>query len=600
MKVGKIIAWCCVFLLACKSKERFGPVPKMNKQGQLEWEMEGFVRSDIQPDYSYLLEKDSVLTYHASTTVKGQITGISKDGEYIEYFPQHQFDSSGTSFIRTSYVTNAEWHEFEFYVRDSIARRILQRDDDPTSGVWATKPFDDGTVYPEEEWPLNYEEQIFWYKRKKHKDFWARLSLMYYPRIERLIFHSQPFDSRKLNFEYFKMIDTSLIGLYKRQEIPRKEIVYKGELLSHFYVNLFQDSLCWMRQHNLSMPYQELLAEFYAWHPAFKHDPVTGIHATQAKAYLSWRTKEHNKELKASSSNYLVSYELISKNEKASIKTPRVSIPGNSLSQHQISNKNYSEFYNWVRDSLALRIAQRDDDPTNGVWALETYSDIGDPQNDFNWILNWKARREVYKTSNSKQALKNWGFFGRTDFTFSYKTIDFKTASHIVNWQPDPSMKEIPIEKDRLCWHPDSTAYGYNLDLSHPDKVLPFLNSGVRAHDNRTKFFVENNTLVYPKVEGKYDFTTNPDALVQNITYEQALAYYHWCINWKGHIVEHENPLISHYIPSEEEWEKIQAGEKVILPAQEVELPMPAFRYVVRFYPVSSSLENGTRKNQTR
>jgi hypothetical protein len=587
MKVGKIIALCCVFLLACKSKERFGPVPKMNKQGQLEWEMEGFVRSDIQPDYSYLLEKDSALTYHASTTVKGQITGISKDGEYIEYFPQHQFDSSATSFIRTSYVTNAEWQEFEFYVRDSIARRILQRDDDPTSGVWATKPFDDGTIYPEEEWPLNYEESIFWYKRTKHKDFWAILSQMNYPPHERIIFHHQQLDTRKLNFEYFKMIDTSLIGLYKRQEIPRKEIVYKGELLSHFYVNLFQDSLCWMRQQNLSMPYQELLTKVYAWHPEFKNDPVTGILATQVKAYLHWREKEHNKFLQTNSVDYSATYDLLTKNEaeKAAVPSQKFKIKSNSLSPYRITNEAYSDFFQWVKDSIAFRILQRDDIAHAG-WVNETYDDIGDPMPDNYWRINWSRRRDL-NSEKAQKILKNGGFYGILDslFHFSYLGIDYMKAGIKVNWQPDPSMKDIPTEKDRLCWHPDSTAYGYNLDLSHPDKVLPFLNSGVRAHDNRSMFFVENNTLVYPKVEGKYDFTTNPDALVQNITYEQALAYYHWRINWKGHIVEHENPLISHYIPSEEEWKKIQAGEEVILPAQEVKLPMPAFRYVVRFYP---------------
>jgi hypothetical protein len=36
--------------------------------------------------------------------------------------------------------------------------------------------------------------------------------------------------------------------------------------------------------------------------------------------------------------------------------------------------------------------------------------------------------------------------------------------------------------------------------------------------------------------------------------------------------------------PTEEQFKKVQTGEKVIIPAHSIEYPTPLFRYVVHFY----------------
>ncbi len=46
-----------------------------------------------------------------------------------------------------------------------------------------------------------------------------------------------------------------------------------------------------------------------------------------------------------------------------------------------------------------------------------------------------------------------------------------------------------------------------------------------------------------------------------------------------------KNPAIRDYIPSREEFKKIQKGEIVLHPKETHELPSPVFRYEVKFYP---------------
>jgi hypothetical protein len=82
----------------------------------------------------------------------------------------------------------------------------------------------------------------------------------------------------------------------------------------------------------------------------------------------------------------------------------------------------------------------------------------------------------------------------------------------------------------------------------------------------------------------EYDFKSEPDALITDISYLQFQAYWRWRIR-RGELPnKNENPTISHYIPSEEEFNKIQAGEVITHRAETHTLPTPTLNYRVLFY----------------
>jgi hypothetical protein len=85
-------------------------------------------------------------------------------------------------------------------------------------------------------------------------------------------------------------------------------------------------------------------------------------------------------------------------------------------------------------------------------------------------------------------------------------------------------------------------------------------------------------------VPKEYDFDTNPDALITAISYWQYEAYWNWK-NKKRTVAFSDNPAINDYIPSREEFVKIQQGETVVHPKEVHALPSPVFRYEILFYP---------------
>jgi hypothetical protein len=168
---------------------------------------------------------------------------------------------------------------------------------------------------------------------------------------------------------------------------------------------------------------------------------------------------------------------------------------------------------------------------------------------------------------------------------------------------------------------------GKDLNLSNLNRF--YESTDVYAHKDRSRFIVKDIINVYPKVNHKhinsicwkgchdlselnlnydellqyydfklcpqypnwniipeeYDFKSNPNALIQDITYHQFVAYWRWRIQKSTLPKNDENPVVSNYIPSEEEFLMIQSGENVMHQEEVHNLPTPTFRYVVKFYP---------------
>lgn len=168
-------------------------------------------------------------------------------------------------------ITNDEYREFVYWVRDSIGATILNLKKQATDG---SSPID-------------------WVKAKQIK--WAdpkiqeQLSVMIVTpdnRIngrkeidaQKIIFHSEVFDF----FEGAKRENASK---------PRNQFIEKKD------VPIYPDTLVWIRDFTYS--YNEPMAKKYFSHPAFSNYPVVGVTWKQATAFCEWRSAYLNSFLES-------------------------------------------------------------------------------------------------------------------------------------------------------------------------------------------------------------------------------------------------------------------------------------------------------------
>jgi gliding motility-associated lipoprotein GldK len=216
-----------------------------------------------------------------------------------EDMPYSQLNNPKTVTVSAFYmdqteITNNEYRQFVYWVRDSIARRILGEtkpelyliSENKKTGEQFDPPF------------LNWESKLEW--NSEQQDVRDALSQMYLPENERY-FRRKEIDTRKLYFEYYFVDlkaasrkdytatpdpkEASLAnrpqGLKDRSVYVRKEVI-----------NVYPDTLCWI--HDYAYSFNDPSTEKYFWHPAYDHYPVVGVNWRQANAFCIWRTQLKN------------------------------------------------------------------------------------------------------------------------------------------------------------------------------------------------------------------------------------------------------------------------------------------------------------------
>lgn len=289
----------------------------------------------------------SVLIYSCGSNDQGELVGVKSNSEWHSKKPLGMVLIPGGSFtmgrqdedvsgaldaptrtvtVRPVYmdeteITNSEYKEFVFWVRDSIVRTELAMLSDLMSDDtniilpdYQFKNIDTADMSPYEKYmmnnygslgdvnsplqgrTLNWDEELIWDPNDFPDEYYAEVMDTMFVSVENSFDGRRILKTNKLRFNY-SWLDIEAAARNKGQ---RKDYI-KNEI-----VEVYPDTTVWIKDFNYS--YNDPMHQDYFYHEAYADYPVVGVSWKQAKAFCGWRSKKKNTYLKAKKNATTVPY----------------------------------------------------------------------------------------------------------------------------------------------------------------------------------------------------------------------------------------------------------------------------------------------------
>lgn len=228
-------------------------------------------------------------------------------------------------------ITNDEYRQFVYWVRDSIARRKLIAEN--VNGYEKFFTYQDKAEIPNltpeelDKVPLNWKTKIpwdskdttiqrilnyFYYSNTNGKTLKKQLNPGKFTYMYEWINYDQaalPGNKYNVNTGAYMptakvRVDTSFVdqnGVIINKTIERK-LRDRKDLISRKIINIYPDTMMWIRDYQFS--YNDPKMHMYFSHPGYNDYPVVGVTWEQANAFCDWRTKLYNNASKLQAQEY--------------------------------------------------------------------------------------------------------------------------------------------------------------------------------------------------------------------------------------------------------------------------------------------------------
>ena len=204
-------------------------------------------------------------------------------------------------------ITNSEYKEFVFWVRDSIIRtklalfsELMSDENNKVLENYQFKNIDTTKMSPYQKYmlknygslgdinspmqgrALNWDEDLVYKPNEFPDENYAEVMDSLYVPIENNIDGKRIIDTKKLKYRY----------AWLDSEAAAREKGERKDFIKHELVNVYPDTTVWVK--DFSYSYNDPMHQDYFYHEAYNDYPVVGVNWDQAKAFCNWRTKKKN------------------------------------------------------------------------------------------------------------------------------------------------------------------------------------------------------------------------------------------------------------------------------------------------------------------